>query len=566
MIMCIMIATVYQQVYSNFRDNEMRYNVDATNHTKEKFTYTLDLIYKTGQSLKENNEIKKSLTKTSIEENEISILKNQISQLLNSHVYTLSNITGIHIVGNHPWQFFSSIPSIDEEELRMACFDYFNQKDGKRMPNRFTGQKEIVYYPGVVQRVIQYMLPVYDATNENLQGVILIDLSFGMLEEMFLASSKQSEDKAFVLRSDGEVIFTHPYNIIFDSVVEDYPHLKTTEKSQFVGTVFSVPMLIVSEMIDKTDWHIVRMMPMNQITKNTNALKESMSIVALLCMIISILFSGILAQLLTKPITKLLIAFQKAEKGNLSTRVHIKTNDELSQLGAGFNQMMGKLEKGIEDQLETQKKKSDMELEVLQAQINPHFLYNSLDSIKWLAMLQGVENIESMTGALISLLRYNLSKDGIDVTLKDEIESVENYITMQKYRYGDVLILKKEIDDKALDFPMLRFLVQPLVENCIVHGFNQMNKMGEILIRATVVEERLYLWVIDNGKGMDVEKEMEPKEGKDRFSNIGIVNIQERLRLHFGNDGSLSYESEKGIGTTALLIIPLKRKNKTIES
>ncbi len=555
-IITIML-TVYQKAYTTLRDNEMRYNVEATDRTRDRLEYALNLVYKTGQSIKENSDLQKYLKVLNENPRMTSARKNQMSTLLNSYVYTLSNITGIHVVGRQNWQFFSSIPSANGRQIRQACQVYFDEPQGNRLPNTFTGQEHISYYPGVEQEVVQFLTPMYNVSQGELLGVIVIDLSYGMLEEMFLASSKENEDKAFIVKGNGEIVFRYPYNINFDSVIDDYPQLATTKNSQFKGEVFSSPMLIVSETIRNTDWHIVRMMSMNRITKDTRELQRIMIWITLLCTVGSILFSSLLARVLTAPITKLLMAFQKAEEGNLSIRMHIDTNDELSQLGDGFNTMIEKLDEGFQIQLDTQKKKADMELEVLQAQINPHFLYNALDSIKWLAMLQGIENIGEMTTALISLLRYNLSKDGFSVTLKEEMKSVEDYLLVQKYRYGDGIVLSQEINQEAWDFPMPRFLLQPLVENCVVHAFDGVERTWNIKITAKVDEvDRLHVYVIDNGKGMNIQEALWPKEEKNRFSNIGIVNIQERLRLYFGNTGSLTYESEKGKGTIAKIVIP----------
>lgn len=565
-VISVIALTVYQKAYNTLRDNEMRYNVEATDRTRDQFEYVLNLVYKSGQSIKENGDLQKYLKVLNENARLTTTRKNQMSEDLNSYVYTLSNITGIHVVGRQNWQFFTSIPSVNEQQIRESANIYFiEQKNGGRLPNTFSGQRQISYYPGVQQDVVQYLLPIYDPSEGKLIGVIVVDLSYGMLEEMFLASSKENEDKAFIIGSDGEILFTYPYNIIFDSVIDEYPHLATEKRSQFIGDVFSVPMLIVSETIKNSDWHIVRMMSMNRITKDTRELKNVMVWVTILCMAAGIIFSSFLARFLTAPIRKLLAAFQKAEKGDLSTRVKIRTNDELRQLGDGFNTMIEKLDEGFNLQLETQKKKADMELEILQAQVNPHFLYNALNSIKWLAMLQGVENISQMTTALISLLRYNLSKDGFDVTLKEEMESVENYLYVQKYRYGDGVVLNQNIQDEAWEFPMLRFLLQPLVENSVVHAFEQMDKTGEITIEAKIdAMGRLHVSISDNGKGMDIEEALTPKEEENRFNNIGIANIQERLRIYFGEEGSLTYTSNKGEGTTALIIIP-KLENKDEE-
>jgi len=552
------MATVYQSAYTMLRTNEMLYNVEATDRTKEQFEFALDLVYKTAAILSENQTIRQDLRDTALSPARATEEKNEVSSILKTYVHTLSTIAGVHVVGRADWQLFSSIPSVDEIEIRETCAQYFNDRGTARLPNRFTERKQISYYPGVYQGVLQYLTPVYDLDTSTILGVIVIDIDYGMLEEMFLSSSKQNEDKALIVSSAKDILFKYPYNVTLDSVIEDYPNLVTDRSSRYMGQVFGAPMLIVSETIDYTDWRIVRMISMNRITRDTQSLQKQMVSITCVYLAMSVILSGILAQLLTAPIQKMLVAFQKAEQGDLSVRANIHTKDEMEKLGNGFNVMMEKLDEGFKLQLEAQKKKSDMELEVLQAQINPHFLYNSLDSIKWLAMLQGINNIAQMTTALINLLRYNLSKDGPSVTLREEIESVENYLCVQKYRYGDGLVLEKNLEEDTLDFPMLRFLLQPLVENCVVHAFGHMDEAGIIHIESRLVDGFLHVKVIDNGAGMDVNAVLCGDDKGCRFNNIGIANIRERLRLNFGDAAQLKYESQVGFGTTAELILPAR--------
>jgi two-component system sensor histidine kinase YesM len=537
----------------------MQYNVETTSRTKERFAFALDTIYKTAKVLQENTEVFDILKKGSdITEAQIIEYKNTTSSLLKASIYTSQYIAGIHIVGRQKWQVFTSIPSVDMESLQALCAPYFNGTYATRQGNTFTGRKQINYYPGVYRGVIQYVCPQYNLGDGTMLGVIVIDIDYGVLEEMFLSFSKKDEDKALIARSNGDIIFNYPYNITLNSVLEDYPLLLTEKSSQFSGEVFGAEMLIVSDTIDYTDWHIVRMISLNRITKDTQSIQALMARVALIFTILSIGLSILMARILTAQMTRLTNAFQQAEQGDLNARMIIRTKDELGKLGESFNLMMRKLNDYFNKELESQRKKSEMELQVLQAQVNPHFLYNTLDSIKWLAMLQSVNNIAEMTTALIHLLRYNLSKDGPVVTLKDEISSVENYICVQKYRYGDGIVLEKELSSNTLSCLMLRFILQPLVENCIVHAFGHMDSLGVIRIESDIQGETLHVRVIDNGEGMDIDRVFSTEEEKGtRFKNIGINNISERIKLYYGPDYGLTYQSTTGTGSTADVSLPV---------
>ena len=251
----------------------------------------------------------------------------------------------------------------------------------------------------------------------------------------------------------------------------------------------------------------------------------------------------------------------------MSVRVHIRGSDELAKLGEMFNGMMAKLNDYFNRRLELQQKKTDMELEVLETQINPHFLYNTLDSIRWLAVIQNVDNLAQMTGALISLLRYNLSKDGPIVTLRMEIESVVNYMRIQQYRYGVNLELERRLNPETMDMEMPRFILQPLVENCILHAYAKADEIGAIAVESEMRENEWLLRVIDAGCGMleDASAIETQVPGSTRFKNIGIANIRGRIRLYYGEGYGLRYLPREGGGTIAEINLPLRRRESPME-
>ncbi|MDR3192334.1 MAG: histidine kinase, partial [Treponema sp.] len=204
---------------------------------------------------------------------------------------------------------------------------------------------------------------------------------------------------------------------------------------------------------------------------------------------------------------------------------------------------------------------NELKLDVLRSQINPHFLYNTLDSIKFLANLQEIHNISSMCSSLINLLKYNLSS-GTLATLGEEVESVRNYVGIQKYRYGDIFEFKTEIAKETEHCMVSRFVLQPLIENCLIHGFDDMESGGKITVRSSIYGETLCLEVINNGKYMDrgtLDKVNRGMEQDRPFSNIGINNIRERIRLQFGDRATLIYSGGEGMETVACLRFPLRR-------
>jgi len=281
--------------------------------------------------------------------------------------------------------------------------------------------------------------------------------------------------------------------------------------------------------------------------------------------IISIFYTILLTRSITHPIKELMEVCKKVMEGDFTAHADVKGQDEFGRLGNTFNSMIQQINEFFDKERRDQKRKAEMEYQVLQAQINPHFLYNTLDSIKWLAVMQGVDNIAEMSTALINLLQYNLGKGEGETTLHNEIESVRNYIIIQKYRYSDIFEFTTMIDEEAERCQVPRFILQPLVENSIIHGFNEERGNYRIHIAAVIFNDRLHIRVIDNGMGMDADSTEKMNKGLEkstRFSKIGVSNIRERIKLYFGDETELIFDSEPNVATIAEIVLPIIKDEK----
>ena len=205
----------------------------------------------------------------------------------------------------------------------------------------------------------------------------------------------------------------------------------------------------------------------------------------------------------------------------------------------------------------------EMEFKILQAQINPHFLYNTLDSIRWMATLQGTSIISTMVSSIINLLKYNFSRNGTLVYLSEEIESVKDYISIQKFRYGDMFDIKYDIPKDILEYKTIKFIMQPIVENAIFHGFENIEHIGVIRISAYIEKDFLYILISDNGVGMteeELQNVIHRKPSKKQYLDIGIQNVDNRIKFYCGQDYGLSLTSIKYVGTTATFKLPIDIK------
>lgn len=280
-----------------------------------------------------------------------------------------------------------------------------------------------------------------------------------------------------------------------------------------------------------------------------------------------LMIGGILATSITramyKPIKNMTDTVEKVSKGDLSLRVDVATEDEIGTLCREFNHMLDNLEDLIERVIEEERLKKDAELEALQYQITPHFMYNTLNSIKYAALIKGEKELGGLIGDFVELLQASINKKGTFISVADELHILKNYIHLQEFRYQGSFDVEYDIAKEAFGCYIPRLILQPLVENAILHGIDMKGGNGRLIIRGRVEGTRLTLSVIDNGRGMtkeQIETLLSSKAKKTSgLSAIGIPNVRERLELYYEAEGGIVYESGQG-GTTATIFLPADRE------
>lgn len=260
------------------------------------------------------------------------------------------------------------------------------------------------------------------------------------------------------------------------------------------------------------------------------------------------------------PVKALKDAMQQVSEGDLSARASVLSNDEIGLLGDGFNQMVDQIEKLIGDLVSEKMLKKEAELNALQYQITPHFMYNTLNSIKYAAILQGNTQLGEQLGAFIELLQASISRNGAFIAVRDEVRMVRNYVTLQQFRYENSIHVTYDLSPAAEGCFVPRLLLQPLVENAILHGQNEEDSAHcRIVVSAAKAANMLVLSVQDAGHGMSAEQihalMQGERVGKHGFSGIGVPNIVQRLRLYYGDKASLKYTSGE-YGTKAVILLP----------
>ena len=276
-----------------------------------------------------------------------------------------------------------------------------------------------------------------------------------------------------------------------------------------------------------------------------------------------VMFSRRIMQSITVPIRKLSEVTKQAGRGDFAVRVQEDSDDELAVLNANFNRMVERIGQLVEHIRIEQITLRQTELKVLQAQINPHFLYNTLDSIIWLAEAGKKEEVVQMVSALSDFFRTTLSKGKDYITLKEEEKHIRSYLQIQQFRYRDILEYEIDIQEELYPYSILKLTLQPLVENALYHGIKNKRGIGHIQVVAREEKENIVFCVHDNGIGMKPEQLAHVEELLERDllkegepSGFGLFNVNQRLQLNYGSEYGLKINSIYGEGTTVTAIIP----------
>lgn len=282
---------------------------------------------------------------------------------------------------------------------------------------------------------------------------------------------------------------------------------------------------------------------------------------------IGALLMAVLNRMISVPVIKIRDKIQRVSQGDFTRDASIEWNHELGDIGRGINDLSENVFLLMNRRLEDEKQKRDLEYKVLQSQINPHFLYNTLNSIKWMATIQGAEGISEMTTALAKLLKSISKGTSLLVPIREELSLLRDYFTIQRYRYGGTITLNiHTVEDSILDIPIIKFTLQPLVENAIFHGIEPKGS-GHIDIHLYYEDSQsdappdVRIDVTDDGVGMSREKAEQillsnSDSSADFFREIGVSNVQKRLQYEFGERYGITVKSEEGKFTTMSILIP----------
>jgi two-component system, sensor histidine kinase YesM len=393
-------------------------------------------------------------------------------------------------------------------------------------------------------------------------ALLTIDMETSYFDDILEKSKISSGSSIFIINNKKQLI-TKENNVI-KSVI-DNKNLELTgdndSYNSYVKNIDGIDMLVSVKNVSKLNWNIVSVSPIKELNSEIFSFNRLMTLVILMCTILSIIAALFLSEDFSRPISQLVKSMSIVKSGNFNIDLTYKRKDEFAFLMKHYKDMMKQIEELIDELYESERKKhkaelkmKDAELKALLAQINPHFLYNTLDSINWLAIKYNVEDISVMVRSLSNFFRYSLNSGKNIITLADEKNQIMNYLQIQHSRFKEKLDYYIEFKPEIDECYTVKLILQPLVENAIVHGIEENNNPGFIGIVGKVVNDEIQIKIWDNGLGANVDELNKMLEDNSIAKNsLGIRNVNDRIKHFFGEEYGVRYYNNKEGGTTAIL-------------
>jgi len=491
-----------------------------------------------------------------------------VRNVLKNFAYSQSDVTNITIVLDDLF----TLQSANEEDIPIIE-GLEHEPWYQSVP--LTGPPQVysrmIRWKGREEPVLSMMKRIVNPQTRDPYGMLIIDLNYKRLQEAAsdIRLGESGQGYLFIIDHKGQIVYHPNMQRIGSSIAPSLLlTMQDTTSGSFVSGQDADRMLYTYSLSERFDWYVVTTIQYDELMSSRTWMGNTIFYTTAASMVIAFILSIGLASSIVRPIKRLYQYMRKVEKGDFTDRVKVESEDELGMLSASFNKMVARLAELVEEvylsklrATEMHLREKESELRMLQAQINPHFLYNTLETIRGMALEHDRMDIASMSAALARIMRYNVKQTDTDVTVRQEVEIVDVYLQIQKYRFEERLQYAIDMPDWAMDQRIVKLALQPLIENSIIHGLEPGGGQTHIRLTAEKLDKDSFCILIsDDGAGMSVDRLEAIRASLDDMqsdpSHIGLQNVHRRIRHLFGERYGLQVDSREGAGTAVRIVLP----------
>lgn len=460
-------------------------------------------------------------------------------QKISFYIYNLQGGRDLFVSSDLPYDYSYNAKEED-------WFKFFKASNKKMM----TLTTQIDQQTKSKKYVLAHVRKILDAESGVVLGIMVVPIDLSVID-VVSSRLQQALRSRFTIVDEADTII---YNADMSLIGEQFAAIRPDEQHN----------IIVKGSFERNRWKTYLYMPMSELSAEGDILRQNAFLLAVFMLLLLVIISIYLSSIITQPVKKLMNNIIQIEKGQFDQMLDIRSRDEIGLLSVRFNRMSHELKSLVQKIQQEEMEKAAAEIRALQSQINPHFLYNTLGSVKWIASMQRADTIVEITEALIAMLRYAARTEKAMVSIRDELNNLKNYMTIQQIRYYNRLQLEVDVDEKLLNQPIPKLILQPLVENAIFHGLAEEEENGVITIHIAEAPNKSNVFCIvirDNGSGMDEETYSFVHRllaGEENCSDsIGLYNVKRRIELHYGHKYGIEVASTAGEGATFTIYLPI---------
>jgi two-component system sensor histidine kinase YesM len=549
--------STFDSVLQNATNNAIQMAVNASNTTDR---YVADLKRSTALPLY-NSDVQYYL-----EQETTDWGKNVAMGMFLSYLsHTKKEIAAVYLVDRYEHIFFDKRPDITELSTKDQLGTWkrlVNQQSGAhpilmgRHSIRVNGNKE--------KAVFSVLRTVKSASTLQDIGIIVFDIDIGLFQDIAEPMDRVTQGSSLILDEQGKLVYASGDPGTVSARQSELMSMRQSRQTgYFESEIDGKSYLTVYVVSEQTGWTTSVSIPLAKILYKVKQNSTTLIVTTLLLLSIALIAATFFSHALTKPLKSMVRYMRQVQHGNLNVWITTRYEDEIGMLGSHFNRMILRVKELLNEIKATEKRKQLADMRALQSQINPHFIYNTLESIRMLAEINDDPQVAKLTYLLGTQLRYSIVRGEETVTIAQELEHVQHYFDLLSIRFPGKFKMTIDVPEAFRGLPVLKLIFQPIVENAVFHGLERKPGTGTVSIAAWKEREHVIFRVQDDGVGMDGQKllalnaSLRETDAGGSFG-IGIHNVNERIRLHYGHGCGLQVHSEPGAGTSVLIKIKEK--------